>query len=945
MVRKLIQALVVLFILLGSVPTGKAQAQTQFSNCVDGKCTFPITRWSADCTFNIKQVFNMLGDGQNSWLIPVGGQRVSYNAKAGSLTTDSGYKNIPYDDNGNGIIDSAGDGLGEDMPGRCACDVATMLYVTALANGLQGYPTEVNHSYSVPPITDKQYLVTIWNPGKDIEFVNPFAENAYFQWSFTDKDVTIWVNKGNQPALVPPQLPELLATAAPEAQSDLVIVDETEFLKTACPKMETQTVVTNYPKKIVVHHTDTAAITDFFAASIKNETTDHCWWDAPPYNAVITPDGVVHVLTAWGAKSNNAGCEDSSSPDGCNNTNYYAISMVGDFQVRQSEVPEAQLKALIGYVAKLIRDGYFDSADVTLVGHRDISPDTSCPGDVLYTQLPDVLAKAKEQATAPSGTQPNVSRPFGDLSSIRWEIVGIVLLVVLLLFRRRRVKATTLVVVSEIQDPKKYSPKKDIFGNFWIGSIIYGVIVWLLVPASVKEPLSTLMFHVAWGLDASVYGTFLLFFAIWWRKHQGQQDYYGVREIGPGGETRIAVYQRSQKKSASRRLFVVILSAVLVAIGLLWFMGGRPQLTPFMTELYQLGQVGEGIKGAVGILNQWGWAVDSTWVDNLTKAPDQLAQGIQSLDIVMSGLMVIAVVMLVWEFIGIRQMLMTLVIASLMLGSFNGATRVDWKVKWDQWTGKSDTSTVKTPPTVNGSLPQGDGTLYAGVYGALNGWGTLGRASNATEAIAAADEYAGEIRQWYSAGSVVPVVNVRYADNDTAIDQIIAGCAGKCVLLLDVTPNQDVNGLIERFAGSGDHVWFDIDLEHRGVKTSASEFNSWAEKYFSIRKEKGYSTLGIFALYDFRGDPWLTPPSEVVWTYNDGQGLVIPIFDGHCSGSPCAETKYNSTRATLGNYPGAPAVGIMEFLRRWGCGSVYGDCGFTAQEYWQEFKPLLLMSQ
>ncbi len=245
------------------------------------------------------------------------------------------------------------------------------------------------------------------------------------------------------------------------------------------------------------------------------------------------------------------------------------------------------------------------------------------------------------------------------------------------------------------------------------------------------------------------------------------------------------------------------------------------------------------------------------------------------------------------------------------------------------------------PSAFSAPVNTGDVT-YIGVYGALNGWGTLGEANDAVDAIRKALAYAEAAKSWRS-GNIVPVVNIRYA-SDTVIESLVGLCSGRCIVMVDITPNQDVAGIIQRLTPLGDNVWFDIDLEHRGVPTQASEFNAWAKQYFDNRQQKGFTSLGVFAFYDFRSEPWLTPPSEVVWSYGEN-GLVVPIFDGHCSGAPCLESKIGSTRAVLSNYVGAKATGIMEFTTKWGCGSQYGDCGFSNQEYFDEFKPLIFMSQ
>jgi len=248
-----------------------------------------------------------------------------------------------------------------------------------------------------------------------------------------------------------------------------------------------------------------------------------------------------------------------------------------------------------------------------------------------------------------------------------------------------------------------------------------------------------------------------------------------------------------------------------------------------------------------------------------------------------------------------------------------------------------NTTTTATMPRFNSE------TTYIGVYGAINGWGSLGEATDAVSAIRKAFAYAEAAKSWRTR-NIVPVVNLRYA-SDAVIESISDLCTGKCIVMVDITPNQDVSGIIQRLTPNRENIWFDIDLEHRGVSTPASEFNGWANEYFTIRQNAGYTSLGVFAFYDFRSDPWLTPPSEVVWSYNGGNGLVVPIFDGHCSGAPCKDSKFSATQKVLSNYAQAQATGIMEFTTKWGCGSQYGDCGFTNQQYWEEFKPLLFMSQ
>ncbi|MBU0579384.1 M23 family metallopeptidase [Patescibacteria group bacterium] len=276
----------------------------------------------------------------------------------------------------------------------------------------------------------------------------------------------------------------------------------------------------------------------------------------------------------------------------------------------------------------------------------------------------------------------------------------------------------------------------------------------------------------------------------------------------------------------------------------------------------------------------------------------------------------------------------------------------------------SDLPKVVLPPLPEGDRPErGDFATfdvdedlnpsritYAGPYGPLvdGGWATLGQiGADVDAAIEYAEAYAAEIDGVNGSPGVYPVVNVvlRYTPT-SRMNTLIEGCRGRCIVMIDLDPNpSSVMTGIEAWAGEGPHVWFDVDLEHRKATTSAKEFNEYAEAYFEIRRQKGFFAPGVLAFYDFRSSPWLTPPSEVQWTYPEG--IVLPIYDGHCSGAPCQSVKWSMTTSTLSSYidAGAPAIGVMEFLKRWGCGSQYGDCGFTIKEYYEAFKPLLFMSQ
>ena len=237
---------------------------------------------------------------------------------------------------------------------------------------------------------------------------------------------------------------------------------------------------------------------------------------------------------------------------------------------------------------------------------------------------------------------------------------------------------------------------------------------------------------------------------------------------------------------------------------------------------------------------------------------------------------------------------------------------------------------------------------YTGLYGHLGpgGWGSLSEYSTPEQAVEAVQKYASEVDAWNGSRLTVPVVNLVERNEDEAtIEAVIKACLPvRCIVMLDISPQEDVLAIIEKWTW-WNNVWFDVDLEHRqGRDITDLELNLWSAKYFTLRLSRGLYLPGVFAFYDFRSNPKIWPNKAVIWRYPNG--IVVPIFDGHCQGEQsCKEVKYNATRLFLKNYEKAQEFGLMEFVTRWGCGSQYGDCGFTPQEYWQEFKPLIYLAQ
>ena len=227
-------------------------------------------------------------------------------------------------------------------------------------------------------------------------------------------------------------------------------------------------------------------------------------------------------------------------------------------------------------------------------------------------------------------------------------------------------------------------------------------------------------------------------------------------------------------------------------------------------------------------------------------------------------------------------------------------------------------------------------SLYAGVYGHLGpgGWGTLSQATTAEEAVALTEDYASRVQGWTDR-RVVPLANlvVRNEDDET-IQGVIDLCTARgCIVMLDISPQEDVSAVIRRWAGTGSHVWFDLDVEHAGGPIDAAELNKYAAAYFEARRQASFAEPGVFAFYDFRSEPQVR--GQIQWSSG---GSVVPIFDGHCHGQPCKDEKWAQTQRFMSNYSGASAYGVMEFVSRWGCLSRYGDCGFTPEEYFRAFE-------
>jgi len=215
----------------------------------------------------------------------------------------------------------------------------------------------------------------------------------------------------------------------------------------------------------------------------------------------------------------------------------------------------------------------------------------------------------------------------------------------------------------------------------------------------------------------------------------------------------------------------------------------------------------------------------------------------------------------------------------------------------------------------------------------LGGWGSLGAASSASQAISIAENFAAMADAWNGDKEAIVVVNPNLSAGSTGCslsklnssfvnDLIQQAKAEGHYVMLDVQtagcePVSTMKGFIDQFLIE-DNVFFDLDIEwvkYTGETIAASKINEMAEYYFQQRDKKGYTTPGLFAFYVFRYHQ-ITSPSQLNNEYPGG--WVIPINDGYGS---CG-AKIASTEKMVGLY-GSP-FGGMEFQTKWG--TKYDQC-------------------
>ncbi len=98
MAKKLIQAMVVLFILLGEIVNAEPVRAAEMISCdANGKCVVRLDYYGTLYNENIEHGFDQLGQGTNSWPIPAGGAAQSFGARIGNLG-GSDYHNLQKPD-------------------------------------------------------------------------------------------------------------------------------------------------------------------------------------------------------------------------------------------------------------------------------------------------------------------------------------------------------------------------------------------------------------------------------------------------------------------------------------------------------------------------------------------------------------------------------------------------------------------------------------------------------------------------------------------------------------------------------------------------------------------------------------------------------------------------------------------------------------------------------
>lgn len=105
------------------------------------------------------------------------------------------------------------------------------------------------------------------------------------------------------------------------------------------------------------------------------------------------------------------------------------------------------------------------------------------------------------------------------------------------------------------------------------------------------------------------------------------------------------------------------------------------------------------------------------------------------------------------------------------------------------------------------------------------------------------------------------------------------------------------------------HVGYVLDLEWFGRKVPVSEINRIASYYFDLRRQRGFTGIGILGVWYYK--PGTLNPDEPLKT-NDF-GIVVPMYDGY-GGASAKLSGYQSMLTLFKSNFG----GMMGFTWRWG---------------------------
>ncbi|MGC8654771.1 MAG: N-acetylmuramoyl-L-alanine amidase, partial [Candidatus Kryptoniota bacterium] len=180
---------------------------------------------------------------------------------------------------------------------------------------------------------------------------------------------------------------------------------------------------------IVIHHTATPNTSTDWPAVVRSIWQYHTYtknWGDIGYNWLVDPNGVIYEGRAGG--DNVIGAHFS-----CQNTYTMGVALIGDFSaVAPTSSALKSAEALLAW--KCNESGinppgssYHPPTQLTLMnicGHRDANPSptvcgtgTSCPGDVLYSELPDIRTAVYNMLSPPYLAAPVLSSPTNNATN------------------------------------------------------------------------------------------------------------------------------------------------------------------------------------------------------------------------------------------------------------------------------------------------------------------------------------------------------------------------------------------------------------------------------------------------------------------------------------------------------------------------------------------------